>query len=561
MKPKNRNLYIVVGFVVIILIILAVSLTSMKKNNDILNSKDVIPNQNDDVEEVTDSTSDKQDFIDSLISQDEIILTEQEKLELVDFSKRVFSPVYYPAISLKTDTGLDHSKESNAPWTCVITPDGNQTKTFDLQFNQKISANKFIWQVSFYPFSGGMTSVSQQVDNILLSGELSNKATSVTIDFAKVYAAERAFFQPKISRYNIDVSKNFAFKISDPDVIDAVKESDSIALRTYYVRVFPVDNRGNSIADAGSGLPILYGDIKQQVITGNRFKLITTKFPLLLAKNPGTVTHNGEFPNDFIEKDLATMYNTDTKSYSVLPTGFPENTKELLIQVSLINFTQNDLNDPAGLVFEKRLTSDNTNFEDLKNTHSTFGITLDFTSFIPSDNNLPVDKYVRYYVRAIAISDGLQPGSVNTSYSKTVMIDYGKNQSQRFKYYPEIKIDPEIPSIEKLSFTPVRWEAYDWQYHYIVTRQPTEKEVFIGWGSDTLYEPLPMGTKIDFTPQPENKSWWEEAWDAISDFFSDLVDFTAKLVNWVGTAYADLKAGVINIAVSALPESWQESDA
>ena len=97
----------------------------------------------------------------------------------------------------------------------------------------------------------------------------------------------------------------------------------------------------------------------------------------------------------------------------------------------------------------------------------------------------------------------------------------------------------------------------DWQYHYVVTRQPTEKEVFIFTGSDSLYPGLPIRTKIDFTPQPENKSWWEEAWDAISDFFSDLVDFTAKLVNWVSTAYADLKAGVVNIAVSALPETWQ----
>ena len=97
----------------------------------------------------------------------------------------------------------------------------------------------------------------------------------------------------------------------------------------------------------------------------------------------------------------------------------------------------------------------------------------------------------------------------------------------------------------------------DWQYHYVVTRQPTEKEVFIFTGSDSLYPGLPIRTKIDFTPQPENKSWWEEAWDAISDFFSDLVDFTAKLVNWVSKAYADLKAGVVNIAVSALPETWQ----
>ncbi len=557
MKPKNKSLYLVVGFIVIILIILAVIFTTMKKNNDIPDTVDSLPNETDNTEEVIDSNNDKDNFIDALISIDETVLTEQEKFELIDFSKRVFSSVYDPPISLITETGLDQSAVSSAPWTCVVTPDGDQTKTFYFKFNQKISASKFIWQVSFYPFSGGSTSIADESSTFLQSGELSNRATSLTVDFAKVYAAEKSFFQPQLGRHNIDLSPNLIFKMSEKTVTQALKDYNTIPLRTYYVRVFPVDNLGNSIADAGVGLPILYGDTKPVVSTGNRFHTFITKFSLMLAKNPGTVTYNGEFPNDFQDKNLTTMFNTDTKTYSVLPSGYPANTQELLVQVSLVDFTQNDWNNTPGLVYEKRLTANDPNFLDLKNIGSTFGIKLDFAEFIPSDSNLPEDSYIRYYVRAIAMTDGAQPGTVSASYSETVIIEYGKNQSQGFKYYPEIKISPEIPKIEKLSFTPVQWERLDWQYHYVVTRQPTEKEVFIFTGSDSLYPGLPVGTKIDFTPQPENKSWWEEAWDAISDFFSDLVDFTAKLVNWVSTAYADLKAGVVNIAVSALPETWQ----
>ena len=135
MKPKNKSLYLVVGFIVIILIILAVIFTTMKKNNDLPDTVDSLPNETDNTEEVIDTKNDKENFIDALISIDETVLTEQEKFELIDFSKRIFSPVYDPPVSLITETGLDLSAVSNAPWTCVVTPDGDETKTFYFQFN------------------------------------------------------------------------------------------------------------------------------------------------------------------------------------------------------------------------------------------------------------------------------------------------------------------------------------------------------------------------------------------------------------------------------------------
>ncbi len=372
-----------------------------------------------------------------------------------------------------------------------------------------------------------------------------------------MYKAEKAFFHPQQGLIKIDLNKNLQLKITDRSVTQALVNYDTIPLRVYYVRVFPVDSFGNSISDAGVGLPVLYGDLKPTSSTGNRLRPFASKFSLLLAKAPGNVTHNGEFPNNFIDKDQATMLNVDPKTYAVLPTDFPSNTQELLIQVSLVKFTKNDWTDTAGLVYETKMTADNSDFKDLKFINGTSGIKIDFSKFVPSDNNLPNDQYVRYYVRAVAMIDGVQPGTVNASYSKTITIDYGKNQSQGFQFYPEVKIDPEIPTVNNLSYTPIQWESTGWQYHYVVTRQPTEKEVFILWGSDKLYSALPVGAKIDFTPKPENKSWWEDAWDAISNFFSDLVDLTAKLVNWVSKAYADFKSGIINIAVSALPKSLQ----
>jgi len=85
--------------------------------------------------------------------------------------------------------------------------------------------------------------------------------------------------------------------------------------------------------------------------------------------------------------------------------------------------------------------------------------------------------------------------------------------------------------VKSITYTPIKWETNDWTYRYVVTRQPKQNEIFPAFGSNQPYAPFTVGTKLDFTPHPEDKSWWEEAVDAVSDFFSDVVRFIGDLTN------------------------------
>jgi hypothetical protein len=87
----------------------------------------------------------------------------------------------------------------------------------------------------------------------------------------------------------------------------------------------------------------------------------------------------------------------------------------------------------------------------------------------------------------------------------------------------------------------------------VVIRQPLEKEIFFGFGSNKPYDGYPVGTKLDFTPVPEDESWWEEAISAVTDFFSDLVGYAAALTDWVASTYNGLKAGLITLVAQNLP--------
>lgn len=284
-------------------------------------------------------------------------------------------------------------------------------------------------------------------------------------------------------------------------------------------------------------------------------------FSLKLAKYAGDVYYNTEFPNNFADETQKFLTNTNFhSSWSVLPSGFPADTKELRIQVSIINFgyaSHDSWRNAAGLVYEKTLLSTDEEYKALFSSNP-LGIAIDFDEFVPPDSELPVDSHIAYYIRAVALTDGARAGTAAAYYSKTVTVQYGKDQSTPVKILEQVKITPPIPVLEKVTYTPVKWEGTDWQYHYVVKRQPTEKEVFGPFiGSDKPYAPYTVGTKLDFTPQPEHKSWWEKAWDAITDFFGSMVEYLKAIVNWVSAAYADFKSGLINIVVSALPSSLQ----
>ena len=503
-------------------------------------------------------------FAESLISAARLKPSETEKLAAIDFNARFFRPIYKPLLNL--------SAAGKAGAWPVISPAGGGKQVFQIsaETGALAGAKNIVWQVSRVPFDGGpVRGGTPKPGGLLLSGVLPSTASSFSVDLEAALAAmapakSSVSFTPTVPKLTPSLTPTVP-KLIPNILLPGAKPMPGYGntslepLHVFYVRAYGADAAGNSIGDGGAGFPVLYGD----PLAGQKGKFaFTVPFSLTLAERSGTPTYGKEFPNTFVDKVERTLTSdSSSKAYHVLPAGFSANVKELRLQVSLTDFSSN-ANDSwrnvAGLAYEASIFPGSPAFAQLSGSQPQ-GFAIDFAEFVPADSALPEKDYIPYYIRAVALTESGQAGAMNADYSRTVRVNYGKPQAADFKFYPTIEIAPPVPVLQQVSYTPIQWEATDWQYHYVVTRQPTEREVFGPAGSATkLYAPYTVGTKLDFTPPPpEKKSWWEEAWDSITSFFSDLISFVAKVVNWVSKAYADLKAGVINIVVSALPDVLQ----
>jgi hypothetical protein len=533
-------------------------------------------------------------------------LSEEEKFSKIDFNNRMFRPIFKPKITLTAQDGYASDGTPNyspSPYAQLVSSRGDKIESFKISLPSDVvsKTSHIIWQVSLVPFDGKpVESASHAPGGLLMSGKLSSSATMFSIDFGKVEQADNALRKPKantiqvkskninymaylsqpntkINTNNINPSINPSITsptITSPTIIlpnknildisklinNASSEQKSVLQRTYYVRAYPVDSLGNSIGDAGSGLPVIYGEPLPARSDGT--KKVYLPINLHIARQSGKVTYDGEFPNSFFNYDAGRILYTDSdKTYSVLPLGYPSNTQELRVQVSLEKYTSSsddNLSNTPGLVYEKSIFPNDPIFKGLKNS-KTEGIEIDFSNFVPTDDQLPEDKNIPYYIRVLSFIKGTQPGSAKALYSETVTISYGKHNPQSTNLFLEqIKINPPIPVITKFNYSPIQWEAINWQQHYIVFRQPTYKDIFGIFGNNEPYKAYAVGTKIDFSQAPkEDKSWWDEACDAITGFFQDLVSFVSKVTSWVSKAYADLKSGLIKFVASSFPAGWQ----
>jgi hypothetical protein len=489
---------------------------------------------------------------------------EEEKYDAIDFANRFFRPAYEPQLTLFASTwasrpaslpgsgssSIAQSLYSNKPFAAVVSDEGNPVRWFacELTGTAASRASKIIWQVGLAPFSGGPGS-GRNAPGLLLSGEIAAGSREFAIDFAQVSQAESSLRAPKTP--TIVTAMSFPTIRPGLGFIDWAQPDHH--LRTYYVRAFPADGSGMSIGDTGAGLPVLYGraEARQNVSRG-----ISFKFPLLSTRAQGKPTFNGEFPNnlvDMAERTLAVEYG---HTYYIRPDGFSTSAQMLVLQVSLLDFPAAlaDWEDPDGLVYEERTDAGSDLFLRLQQTNETYA--LDFTTFAPADSQLPTDRYLRYFARYLTLTAGPYDGTLSVSgASKTVAFNYGHNQTKDIVFLPQVKLDANLPDITAVSYTPTHFESADWFYRYIVVRQPTYHDIVGAFGPDEPVSNMPVGTLLDFTPKPpdDDKSLWEEAWDAISDFFGSIGDFFAGMVNWVANAYNNLKADLISFVAQNIP--------
>jgi hypothetical protein len=481
--------------------------------------------------------------------------TSLQRFDALDFAKRFFRPVYdtkvtlfvassvaKPAMlpSLRT-TGKPPSlggKLSSYQETAFIDSSLSTIRWFSIVKNPDIKPAKFVWQVSVAPFQGKGGDQLKPA-GMLSSGNIATDAKEFSIDFSKAITVANLSVRTKIS-------STILTRIL---ILPKSTLGSPPVQKSYYIRVIPVDEKGKIIGDGGVGTEILYG---QAYTTPLPPRTLSLKFNLDTPKFRGEPTFNGEFPNSFEASDLRYIDSTNgSQTYCFLPYGYSAETTSLVLQISKGDFVSSNWEAAAGLVYQIRIDAGESAFDTLDKTNS---LKVDFTKFAPANSTLKDKEAINYYVRVVALKPGKDAGIVSATYSRTVVVQYGRPTTDPIKILANKKIDAQLPQVTGVSYTPIKWESSDWIYRYVVIRQPMESEIFKGFGvQDKPFAPYTVGTKLDFTPHPEDKDWWEEAIDAVSDFFGDVVGFVGDLTNWVASAYNDLKTGLVAFVAQNLP--------
>jgi len=558
---KSKKTLMIISFVVLLLISSVLIFVSFPKN-------DKEPEENDDDLIIANEMA--YDIVDTALrsmivnpSTDPLLLaTPQERFDLIDFEQRFFRPIFDTKVSLyvaslpqKPNTPATAILQSKPPilspktssylQTAFIDRSTSPVRWFSLVKDSGISPSKYLWQISISPFDGSEKDPINP-KGLLSFGEVSASSTEFSIDFSKALTVKNL-----ATRFSLNEDKLRLFYLLAPAKMGAVPIQ-----KTYYVRVLPLDSEGKAIGDGGTGMPILYGD-PITLPMSNLIIGIHTRFELMSARIQGPLDFGGEFPNDF-----DTLYSkginpaSSDVSFHFLPSGFSTNATSLVLQVTKTPFSGSLWDMVPGLVYQKRINLGEDAFDLLDKYNA---MKVDFAQFAPANSSLADDQFITYYIRAVALTPTDEAGVMSAKVSKTVTIKYGRS-SKVPVIYETIKVSPRIPEVTAFSYTPIQWETPNWQLHYVVTRQPLESEIFFGFGADKPYGPYTVGTKLDFTPKPDDDSWWDDVKETISEFVSDVTGYLAEITNWISSTYADLKTGLVKFATDLLPvpQEWRD---
>ncbi len=402
-----------------------------------------------------------------------------------------------------------------------------------------------VWQIANRPF----ISDSDNYENppgLLKSGTLGSGEKEFSIDFSKLgnYSPGYTFTMPGFSITN-------PFLPTITSIVD--EERVNPEQKIYYIRAFAKDSTGKIIGEPGKGLEILYGDRINYI--PESFQNLVIPFELLFGAHNGPGGPQNEFYNMFLDTYKRTYEPGTSGLLYFRPEGMPADTDTILIQVctSMPTYQKGNWRDPAGLVYEVMVKKGEPDFDNL--VDEDHGLAIDVNAFA---KNPPAN----YYVRAVALSDGPVAGTVKDTYSKTVTLNYGPLDSQ-FEYIapPEIiYLDAGLPDLKLLEYHH-HWDADpEWMYYFEVVRQPKYSEYYALMPSMFVNNPnglvpgMTPGTVLYTKPKPEDDDgWWDTVKNAISDVFGSIKNFVASVTNWVSSAYADLKSGMIEFVAENMP--------
>jgi len=386
-------------------------------------------------------------------------------------------------------------------------------------------AVQVVWQVSKQPFKGDEADWKRPA-GLIATGTVAAGSGEFSVDFSRLNLVT---FQQSL--------------VDGPVTTPRLQPKQ----QPYYVRAVAVDGEGDAVGDMGRGLEVLYGAAVSYEPADTGFVLL---FNLLTPAASGDPYSNPEFHQlmDNWTEHAFNLYNSS--KWYFRPEGFPSETDTLYLQVTLSppGVGADDWRDPAGLVYEQVLQKGTPAFDSL--AYNTSTIPIEFNTFAAVE--------VTYFVRAVALSPGPEVGTVKATYSKTVKFSCVPGEGSEFVYYPPPEptvITPDLPDVALLRYEPIDWEDPEWMYWYEIVRRPTVRELTYGLiADDSLAEGYAVGDYFKLEPPTEeDKPWYEEAWDAVTDFFGNLVDYVSKVTDWVAEKYNSAKAYLVTVVAQNLP--------
>lgn len=475
-------------------------------------------------------------------------ISEEAKLELLVDNQPMLQRIVNDSISLYASTGP--GQPSALPGVIIIDDGGpfysnGHRATFIREGEEELwwfaaldkpeEVAQIIWQVADRPFDGSEQNW-QSPPGLIQAGEVSAEVNEFTIDF---------------SQFSKEELPDGPILIDDIDFVQPTNNRLNPEQRIFYVRAIATGVDGNIIGgEPGNGLEILYGDrltyrpTQPEIVLG---------FDLLSGEKAGQLEYSVEFPNTLIDSEFVLYNQALLYPWYFRPDGYPENTDTIYIQVtqSVPETEYDSWREPTGLVYEMKLEEGQEDFDNLSDVFH--GIPVDLMAFSGVPPKL-------LYMRAVALSDGPDTGSVSARYSDVVQLRYVQDETD-FVYIPPpevVAIDANVPSVRLIEYQPIQWENPEWMYHYLVVRQPTRGEYYsnaIGISNpDELMANMPVNTEIYLSPpQEDDGSWLSNAWDSIKDFFSSITGFIADITNWISEKYADIKSELVNFVAEHLP--------
>lgn len=354
-----------------------------------------------------------------------------------------------PQVQYVDIPGLRISSESGLPvW-------------FEAENNAR-NAAKLIWQLSKIPFFGTQERFGTEA-GILASGEIAKAGGEFSIDLKKLCE---------------HLTKPHSEQSADQPFL--MKQS----VYAFYLRVVPLDENGDCIGDPGNGLSFSYG--KPDIGVNSTSMADHSKIAVLMQMPVPYTSYSYTW-----ERIAPGVYNTDLSNLSdrvLFSYNNDQEASELIrkavrveLQVATSPFTNATvigLAQPNGLVYSYVDTApDIYESSGGYNYMTPWDHGLEYKQFIPSEKELDAMGGIYYYVRGIFyVPDSENPSVLLPYPSETLTIAFRVTPSYKNEV-KQVTVRSDAPYVQVWGYTPVQWQAPDYDEYFEVTRHIEAEEM------------------------------------------------------------------------------------